>query len=137
VIRNHLLLPYWKRKVMFDLSQWLAENKNRMTPEEYEKSTEAGRRAIGYVGKATWWKWSSGSYPFFWRWPEEFQRETRDGLAPRFSGEPPRCAERQRVNPDPELKKKEKEKIDKVIKFGYLVETCWEGLKSFMHFSRS
>jgi hypothetical protein len=134
VIRNNLLLPYWKRKVMLDLSQWLVENKDRITPEEYEKSAEAERRAIGYVGKATWSKWDSGSYPFFWRWPEEFQREIRDGLAPRFSGEPLRCTERQQVNPDPELKKKEKENIDKVITFRYLVETCREGLKSLMHF---
>jgi hypothetical protein len=38
------------------------------------------------------------------------------------------------VNPDLDLRKKEKEKIDKVITFGYLVKTCWKGLKSLMHF---
>jgi hypothetical protein len=38
------------------------------------------------------------------------------------------------VNPDPDIRKKEKEKIDKVIGFGYLVKSCWEGLKSLMHF---
>jgi hypothetical protein len=135
-IRTKLLLPFWKKKVVLDLCQWLYENRDRMTPEEYEKSAASGRRAIEYVGKATRWKWDAGSHPFFWRWPEEYQKEIRDGLAPRFIGEPPRCNERQRVNPDPELKMKEKEKIDKVISFGYLVETCWESRKSLMHFSR-
>jgi hypothetical protein len=38
------------------------------------------------------------------------------------------------VNPDPDIRKKEKEKIVKVIGFGYLVNSCWEGLKSLMHF---
>jgi hypothetical protein len=96
------------------------------------KSAEVGRRALSYVGRASWWKWDAGLYPFFWRWPEEFQKEIRDGLAPRFRDVPPRCEERQRVNPDPEVRKKEKEK--KVINFGYLIRTCWEGLKSLMHF---
>jgi hypothetical protein len=43
------------------------------------------------------------------------------------------------VSPDPELRRKEKEKsgkekIRKVINFGYLMETCWMGLKISMHF---
>jgi hypothetical protein len=28
----------------------------------------------------------------------------------------------------------EREKIDKVISFGYLIKTCWEGVTSLMHF---
>jgi hypothetical protein len=134
VIREELLLPVWKRKVTIDLAEWLQTNKNRLSNEEFAKSAEAGKRALSYVGRASWWKWDAGSYPFFWRWPEEFQKEIRDGLAPRFRDVPPRCKERQRVNPDPDVRKKEKEKINKVIKFGYLIRTCWEGLKSWMHF---
>jgi hypothetical protein len=41
---------------------------------------------------------------------------------------------KQQVNPDPELREKEKIKIKKVIDFGYLVRTAWEGVKSLMHF---
>jgi hypothetical protein len=50
-----------------------------MTPEEYEKLAESGRRAIEYAGKTKWWKRDAGLYPFFWRWPEAFQKEVRDG----------------------------------------------------------
>jgi hypothetical protein len=132
VLRQKFLLTVWKRKVTMDLVEWLHVNRDRLSPEELEKCEEAGKRALAYSGKASWWKWNSGSYPFFWRWPEEYQKEIRDGLAPRFSGVPPRCEERQRVHPDPDLGKKEK--INKVISFGYLVRTCWEGLKSLMRF---
>jgi hypothetical protein len=55
-------------------------------------------------------------------------------LAPRFCGEPPCCTEKQRVNPDPETRRKEKVKIKKVIDFGYLVKTAWSAVKSLMHF---
>ena len=27
----------------------------------------------------TWWKWASGSTPFFWNWPRQYQEEVQDG----------------------------------------------------------
>jgi hypothetical protein len=134
VLRGKLLLPYWKVNVVLSLTDWLRENKDRMTPEEFEKFKAFGRKSLCYVGKADWWKWRGGSHPFFWRWPEEFQQDIRDGLAPRFKGEPPNCQEKQRVNRDPEIRRKEKEKVKKVIDFRYLIKTCWRGIKSLMHF---
>jgi hypothetical protein len=134
VLRGKLLLPYWKVNVVLSLTDWLRDNKDRMTPKEYEKCKESGRKSMFHMGKVDWWKWRGGSHPFFWRWPEEFQTDIRDGLAPRFKGDPPSCQEKQRVSPDPDLQQKEKEKISKVINFGYLMETCWMGLKSLMHF---
>jgi hypothetical protein len=53
-----------------------------MTVEAFEKCKESGRRSLFYLGKADWWKWRGGSHPFFWQWPEEFQLDIRDGLAP-------------------------------------------------------
>jgi hypothetical protein len=110
VLRSKLLLPYWKVNVVLSLTDWLRVNKHWMTTEEYEKCRESGRKSLFYVGQADWWKWSGGSHPLFWRWPEEYQSDIRDGLAPRFKGDPPRCHECQRVSPDPELRRKEKEK---------------------------
>jgi hypothetical protein len=134
VLRVKLLLPYWKTNMVLSLTDWLRKNESRMTAEEFDKCKESGRWSLFYAGKADWWKWSGGSYPFFWRWPEEYQRDICDGLRPRFKGEPPTCTEKQRVNRDQELRRKEKEKKFKVINFGYLLETCWMGLKSLMHF---
>jgi hypothetical protein len=28
----------------------------------------------------TWWEWSAGSRPLFWRWPEWYQASIQDGL---------------------------------------------------------
>ena len=28
---------------------------------------------------STWWEWVSGSTPFFWNWPDQYQDEVRDG----------------------------------------------------------
>jgi hypothetical protein len=85
-LRNKWLLPYWKRKVVWDLVRWLAVNDEQLTPAEKRRSVAAGRKALRYTGKASWRKWDGGSYPFFWRWPEEYQKEIWDGLAPRFRG---------------------------------------------------
>jgi hypothetical protein len=134
VLRNDWLLPYWKRKVIRDLALYLVKAKDELGPEEYEKSRLAGIKALKYSGEAGWWKWKGGSFPFFWRWPKEFQTDIRDGLAPRFRGDPPRCTEKQRVNPDPDKRAKEKIKIQKVIDFGYLVQTAWQAVKSLIHF---
>jgi hypothetical protein len=134
VLRKDWLLVYWKKKVVLDLAEYLHSIKHKVSTEEYEMSRLAGVKALKYSGRAGWWKWDGGSCLFFWRWPEEYPTEIRDGLAPRFRGTPPRCTEKQRVNPDPATRAKEKLKVKKVIDFGYLVHTAWETVKSLMHF---
>jgi hypothetical protein len=135
-LRDKWLLSYWKRQVVRDLTTWLRVNDERLMSEERRKSVEAGRKALRYSGGggASWWKWDGGSFPFFWRWHEEYQFEVRDGLTPRFRDVPPACFENQRINRDPLVLKMEHKKIDKVITFGYLMKTCWEGVTSLMHF---
>jgi hypothetical protein len=64
-LRNKWLLPHWKRNVVRDFVLWLAVNDERLTPEERRKSVDAGCKALRYSGKASWWKWDGGSYPFF------------------------------------------------------------------------
>jgi hypothetical protein len=75
VLRNVWLLVHWKKKVVRDLAEFLRSVKDSLSPEEYEKCRLAGVKALGYSGQAGWWKWKGGSFPFFWRWPKEFQTE--------------------------------------------------------------
>lgn len=79
VLRNDWLLVIWKKKVMLDLAEYLYNKKGNVSGEEYKKSRSAGLKALAYAGQAGWWKWKGGSYPFFWRWPKEFQKEIQDG----------------------------------------------------------
>jgi hypothetical protein len=39
-----------------------------------------GWDAIWQMASSTWWEWTAGSAPFYWRWPEEYQTTIRDGL---------------------------------------------------------
>ena len=49
------------------------------------EDVEAGRDCLTRACDATWWDWSGGSRPFFWRWGKDcmvtgdFRKEARDG----------------------------------------------------------
>jgi len=135
-IRGFLLL-YCKRKVTRDFFEWWEGQRaqaEKVGSLPDFRSLEAGKNAISHANAASWWEWDGASALFFWRWPKKFQAEMRDGLPPRFVGTPPRSKERQRRHKDPEVKRKEKKKIDKARKRGYIV-TKFVGITwSFMHF---
>lgn len=70
----------------------------------------------------TWWSWIWGSTPFYWRWPEEYQEEVRDGQPHLFVGEP---REYKRPQPAPRTKEdgeRVSEKINGVREKKYIVE---------------
>jgi hypothetical protein len=49
------------------------------------RDLRAGRDALDWAMKASWWSWDAGSALFFWRWPEAFRKEARDGTSVRVS----------------------------------------------------
>jgi hypothetical protein len=114
VLRAQLFPPYLRRKVGRDFLRWFKVEAPRMELGERLKTIDAGGEALRYAAKASWWKWDGGNFPFFWRWPVEFQREIRDGVRQRFSYDPPECHVKQRVNPDTNLRAKERKKIEKL-----------------------
>lgn len=61
-------------------------------------------------------------------------KEIRNGMPPRFTHEPPMCMDRQRPNSTPLFAQKEREKVFKVIKRGYLLPTPLDNLQSLMHY---
>jgi hypothetical protein len=104
------LLRYWKRKVVRDFDAWWEDQRKqdeKIGAFPDPRSFEAGKAAISHANAASWWDWDGGSALFFWRLPKKFQIEMRDGLPPRFVGQPPRSKERQRRHKDPEVKWKE------------------------------
>jgi hypothetical protein len=54
VLRNKLVLVYWKKKVTLDLAEYLHNERSNMSGGEYEKCQRAGIKALEYSGKAGW-----------------------------------------------------------------------------------
>jgi hypothetical protein len=136
-LRDKFLLPLWKRIVARIFRKWVLEmDKVGWWQEATERTTSlrAGAKALAYAVGAMWWEWDHGSFPFFWRWPSEFVREIRDGMPPRFLHDTPACMERQRPNANPLFAEKERSKVFKVIKKGYLRPVHRSELKSLMHY---
>ena len=71
---------------------------------------------------------------FFWRWNPEFIRDARDGIPPRFMQDPPSCMHHQKPNSNPVFAAKERSKVFKVVKRGYLRPVALENTQSLMHY---
>jgi hypothetical protein len=56
--------------------------------------------------KETWWEWTDGSHPFFWRWDPEYVAILRDGLRLWYKGSAPKHVFPQKDEPDPSKKEK-------------------------------
>ena len=67
-----------------------------------------------------WWKWNEGSSIFFWRWPRWYQDKAREGHPPMFIGPTPTSKTPQPHITDESIRKKVREKVEKVMKHGYI-----------------
>ena len=93
----------------------------------------AGKLAITKAEQASFWEWDLGSALFFWRWPEHYQDIARKGIAPMFDSAPPRSKERQLKYHDEAIRKKVREKLDKVLAKGYIELIDIELVESIMY----
>jgi len=90
VDRDGVLEPAWPwrwRSVGKEIySEWF---RNKIKTQEGKRSHEIGAEAIWRTAgeycqdhpevMEAWWNWVWGSTPLFWRWPERYQAEVRDG----------------------------------------------------------
>lgn len=94
----------------------------------------AAHDAITRASYSTWWDWSRGSRPFFWRWPSEAFLLARDGMEVYFINDPPSYTHPQPKNRDPVSKKLTETKLQKVIDQGYMGnDTPISSLTSYFH----
>jgi hypothetical protein len=70
---------YWR---CFKERIWLAE------PAHWREVGTAGALTVSHAAQSDFWEWLNGSGIFFWRWPEEHQRDLALGLAPQRTSEP-------------------------------------------------
>ena len=87
---------------------------------EARKDWEAGRECIGRYSNSSWWEWTDGSRPHFWRWPEEYQKQIRDGVSPWFRSKVPSWWVPQRVEKDQDTWKAMRAKLEKVKTLRYI-----------------
>jgi len=84
------------------------------------KDFDAGRDCLYRVAHSSWWDWSAGSRPMFWRWPKDARRGIRDGMMVFFMGESPVYSKPQQRHTNPTTKPLVESKLQKVIDRGYL-----------------
>ena len=67
---------------------------------ELIREADKGALILAQVVRGSWWEWSSGSTPFFWRWNGKEQRHAAregmeifvSGVLPRSHAKPVRCS---------------------------------------------
>ncbi len=91
----------------------------------------AGRHCLHYCFNSTWWDWSSGSRPLFWRWPITYRVQIRDGIKLWHKGPIAKWRRPQPVVPDALLLQRMRDKIGKVRSRGYICKGPVFSLTSF------
>ena len=81
-------LRLWKRRVRASFSEWLKRSDSSVDPDR-RVMIRAGWDACRQVDDASCWDWDAGLALLFWRWPEDYQRESWEGVPPRVVGELP------------------------------------------------
>ncbi len=115
-------LRWWWRHTTKDFLKWLNLNYSKSCKSsEFERDLEAGRECIYRCCQASWWEWTGGSRPLFWRWPLEYQSIIRDGLPPWIKGPLPRYLVPQRGEKDMTTRSLITSKLRSVRDKGYII----------------
>ncbi len=105
-------------------------SRNQVRAEE-RLSNEVARDALRRGSESSWWEWTEGSTPFFWRWPAWHMKLIRDGSPPLLKGRVPKYILPQRVEKDERIRAAVKEKLKISIDKGYLEKGKVVSLTSF------
>ena len=99
---------------------------------ELRQDLEVGRDALVRGMDTSFWAWNRGSTIFFWRWNSGYKKELRDGF-PVFVdwSKVPSSRQKQVLPSDPEVRRKEKEKLMDAINKGYLESGYVKNLTHF------
>mmetsp|Transcript_5393 Transcript_5393/g.8283 ORF Transcript_5393/g.8283 Transcript_5393/m.8283 type:complete len:90 (-) Transcript_5393:768-1037(-) len=73
----------------------------------------AGADAVVRGWRSTWWEWTDGSRPFYWRWPEWYRTRIRDGVKIFLRKRPPKWRRPQSDVKKAEVKRKVVQKLGK------------------------
>jgi len=130
--KYHALSKRLLGKSTSSYTEWSKTLRNylRKSPEaavDWEAGAECVRRYSG----ADWWEWTNGSRPHYWRWPQEYQKQIRDGVPPWLKSAIPKWLVPQQVERVVQVWEAMKKKLDKVRRLGYIGPGKVESLTSF------
>ena len=109
--------------------QQLKRSKKKLT--ELRKDIIVGTDALHRASGASYWEWTLGSTLFFWRWPEVYQKQVRDGIAVTLLDKPPVYWRQSRWPEDSAQLEAMRKKIKKVADRGYIKDGTVDSLISF------
>jgi hypothetical protein len=131
-ILHEFALRWWWRHTTKDFLRWFkCHHASSMKNAEYHRKKEAGSDCIHRCWNSSWWEWSSGSRPLFWRWPQDYRTIIRDGLPPWIKRAMPRYLVPQRGEKDDALWALITSKLKKVRDKGYIAPSTVHSLTSF------
>ena len=99
-----------------DLDALLEETEIVLKSKEEKIDLGEGLQAISKAGGSSFWDWNQGSFPYFWRWQPEIEKDFRDGTPLWFHEDllPKNTAKRQRILKDKGIFRMMVEKLVKV-----------------------
>jgi hypothetical protein len=126
-------LRLWKRRVRASFTRWLRRQPHSEDRDRDSKAMrKAGWDACRRVDGASCWDWDAGSALLFWRWPEAYQRDSWEGVPPRFVGDPPTSKSPQPPYELKEVMLKVSGKLQKVLDRRYIEVVPDSSLQSYM-----
>jgi hypothetical protein len=98
---------------------WFRERHTAISRDkEASLNWSAGCECIRRFSESCWWEWCEGSRLHFWRWPEDYFKNARDGVQPWLSLPLPKWLVPQRVERDPDLRSAMRNKLNKIQRLG-------------------
>jgi hypothetical protein len=116
------MLRVWRRRVLKSLLRYLASafGPNYLLHANAHRDLEVGRDCLVKAAGASWFEWSMGSTPFFWRWSEDSRALIRDGHPPWMKGPLPHSVKPQRSERNPAVQHMIHNKLRNVHDKGYI-----------------
>lgn len=126
--------PGYNSSCLFEVhpSAWTLPNINN-TELDFCWEMHLGRNIIYKASIATGFDWGNGSTLIFWRWPKAAQQFVK-GSAPPFTWHSPPSFQRTPRPIDPEFKHKAWEKLEKLLRRGYLEIIPNKSIKSYINY---
>lgn len=124
-------LKHWKKTVISEF--WECFHGTEHSEDGRSDIEQWGLEMIKHVKKCSWWEWQGGSTIFFWRWPDPYQKDVRDGVPARFDQAPPEVFEQQPPYESTEQREKVQKKVRPVVEKGYIKLTKPDNVRSLLY----